>query len=130
MATIFQKIFLPKSQWVILDFIKDNHDSVEYRKTTKQDQFHDDIGTTHRVSIRANDKVLVAELTTYKYSYPFRESDVSYTFSCKKPCEKQDCILQNVGIHKQNDNFAFKVYTKMLNNYIANIAKNGCPCER
>lgn len=127
MANIFQKIFLPKTQWIVLDFIKAHPDSVQYEKSEKRDRFNDVIGTTHRVTINAEDKTLSAELTKFKYSYPLRDSQVEYSFVCTKPCNKDNCSWHGNGVRSQNDSFATRVYTNMLNNY---VAKNGCPCER
>ena len=91
MANIFQKIFYTPTECKVLDFIKEHKDSVEYFKGTKFDEFNVDVGVTHNVSIHANGMSLSACLTKYKSNFPFRDSDVSYTFQCDKPKVKTKC---------------------------------------
>lgn len=128
MANIIQKIFYSPIQCKVLDFIKENKDKIEYNKCDKFDEWDVSIGIMHKVRISANNKILQATLTKYKTNYPFRDSDVSYSFVCNVPhttAKCQDCALKKPIV--EYSGFASTVYTKMLNHY---VAKHGCPCER
>jgi hypothetical protein len=126
MANILEKIFYTKTQCRILDFIKNNRDSVNYVQVPKMDKMDMQIGIVHRVSIKTDDTMVLAELTKYKTFYPFRDMDISYTFHCDKPktekcknCDARETISEYNG-------FASTVYTKMLNAY---MIKHGCPVK-
>lgn len=126
MANIFQRWFFTPMQCKILDFIKENKDSVAYHKHSLTDTFHYHIGTVHTVSINADDMLLHATLT--KYSKESTPDEVYYSFQCTKPVKEEcrHCSLRTSNISGR-DEFASKVYVKMLDHY---VAQHGCPCGR
>ena len=128
MANVFQRIFYSPIECKVLDFIKENKNKVEYYKEPKIDEFNVNVGITHNVSICADGMVLNAKLTKYRQNFPFRDSDISYTFHCTQPKEQNKC--NDCTFSKPVNGFcgfASTVYAKMLNHY---IAIHGCPCQR
>ena len=130
MANIFQRIFHTPVQCMIMDFIQDNKDSVQYTKENASTAYGLHIGKTHTVKIETDEVVLSASLTKYK---PFvlgvpctKENEASCSLVCKKPyTTKNNRVFFGTILH-ESDAFSGKVYKKMLDNY---IAKNGCPCR-
>ena len=116
MANILKKIFFPKSEWKILDFIKENADSIAYWKTQEYDKQDVHIGTAHHFRIDNDGEILSAECITYNPVNSTVKHHFSYTFKPKG----------NVFIRKPlfHDSFATTVYTTMVNQYIANNYKS------
>ena len=126
MANFIQRWLFTPRQCAILDFIKNHKNSVEYQKHPKEDIFHYHIGTVHRVSINADDMLLTATLT--RYSKESTPDELYYSFECTIPVneECEHCSLRTNPVNG-SDEFASKVYVKMLNHY---VAQHGCPCGR
>lgn len=125
MANILQKILFSPLQCRVLDIIKDNPDSVEYHKIPEIDRFRYIIGTRHYVSIDTDNIFLSAELIKYNAAEK-RDPFCSYTLTCKRnhKCDNNTCALKESPYFCCGSGFETRVYTKMLNNY---IAKHGCP---
>lgn len=127
MASLFQRILFTPIQCKVLDFIKDNPDSVKYYKSCETDRSDRIIGMRHHVGIDTTTMSLNAELI--KYKNPNRDPYASYTFTCKEnTCKNKTCALRGEPFFEcsYGNGFATQVYTRMLNNY---VAKNGCPCR-
>ena len=108
MATIFQKIFLPKYKAHIFDAIKQNADKIEYDYKIANDQVF------HTLKIFANTLYMWAVLnksTQTKKSTSYYHFS-QYTHDGKITESHQDASTK----------FCDKVYAKMLNAF---IAKNG-----
>ena len=121
MATIFQRIIYKPYQCKILDFIRDNANSVTYSSTRISNTLGQKIGRQHTVKITTPDRELSATLIKQNN----KVKSVSYCIVCEKPCSNEMCILQSGRPFAEFDNkFVSKVYDKMLNHY---VAKNGLP---
>ena len=118
MANIIQKITL---HCRAMEFVRDNADLVKYQRTIVNDRFGCRLQTKHNVSISTPDKEISATLT----KYPTSESTVNWSFVCEKKCDNALCVLHNNRpFIEQDSQFALKIYTKMLNNY---VRQHGCP---
>lgn len=134
MATLFQKIFLPKYKRMILDFINEHYDSVQYYTTKEPGHF-----ITHNVYIEAEDMLLSASLrkdifmnlnTQNTVLYSVLPSTIAYSFGCTKPCGNYECafnykpIVQEAHVKTKKSKFPLRLYNRMLVYY---IIKNGMP---
>lgn len=121
MANIFQRIIYTPFQCGILDLIKKNADSVTYHKTIIKDDFGIQIGCEHYVKIATPCKELTAKLVKKNGKV---ESE-SYCFVCEKRDCNKPCWFQNGRPFAESNNaFVSKVYTTMLNHY---VARHGLP---
>lgn len=139
MANIFQKIFLPQYQYMILDFIDRNRKSITYSSSTGQHR------VWHNLYTKSDNFTLSATLVKNRKN-PDAPAFVNYSFYCLKheQCDKECCLKCNNGelrgdfadydqseyCNKSDDaKFAFRVYSKMLNNYLKNTNKCGLSCH-
>ena len=136
MANIFQKIFLPKSQWMILDFIDKNADSINY--SIQENQWY----TWHNLDITGRpDFTLHTSLRRDNDRYKPTDH-VTYSFKCNKSekCENTKCPLA----HKNElngfasigsdgiilwESFALRVHNEILSAYHKRINKQRIPCN-
>ena len=122
---IFQKIFLPRQQRVILDFIDKNWEAVQYTRVKEPGSF-----ITHTVFIEAENMILSASLQKDVYLHPSMihaivASNVSYSLQCTKPCCNDECALQQTPViktasvnDKKQARFPLRVYNTMLSCYL------------
>ena len=135
MASIFKKIFLPKSQWMILDFIDKNADLINYSMT--ENEWY----TWHNLSITNPDFSLHASLRKeHDHFKPVNQA--TYSFKCNKSdkCQNKECVLATKselsgftaidydGAILQ-DSFALKVYNRMLTAHQKRINKQRILCD-
>jgi hypothetical protein len=126
MANIFQQLYYTPHECTILDFIKKNKDSIEYAIQPELEKGGYQIGTMHIVRIWNNKRRLEASITTY----PNRDSKLRYFYTCTES-EKEDnraacryCKLYDINY--KSDEFASKVYNKMLKHYIRQHGRPKC----
>ena len=119
---------------MILDFIKDHGDCVQYTKTKEPGSF-----LTHTVSIQINELVLSASLRENIYIdfnnpiiHAVLPCAIGYSLSCTKDfCSDHECILNQEPIvqeedirNKRKSKFPLRVYNTMMDYYIKNQKSN------
>ena len=139
MANIFQKMFLPRYQWMVLDFVDKNRKSIKYEYT------ENDFYTWRTLRAEYDGFSLNTTLKKNKEN-PDAPAFVSYSFVCTrhKSCDK-DCNLKNNGgelngkfadyeqsqycERSEEANFAFRLYNKMFNYYSRENNKHCIACH-
>ena len=120
---IVQKLFLPKPKRIILDFIEQHQDSVQYTRTKETGSF---ITTT--VFIEADNMILRASLQNDIFFHPsmahsILPTKVSYSFQCTHTCNDNECIFNQTPviceaqINKKESKFPLLVYNTMMDYY-------------
>ena len=123
MATIFQKIFLPRNQWKIFDFIDKNRTKIEYKSSGNS------YVTFHTFSVIDGHFSLHATHEKIK-GHGGREPRnlTQFIYKCHKSesCTQSNCALKDDSFIGRSDNwqskehreFAYKVYNRMLKYYM------------
>ena len=132
MTNIFQKWFLPKEHWMILDIIDKNAADIKYCA------INNDAYKWYTLSLTTKEFLLTASLRKDLHDEkPF--SHASYTLHCLNAhqCKYIDCTMHNKKHEIEREafsyetsqcaKFTFRVYNKMLNHY---VKRHGCPMCR